>query len=699
MAMAASSENVITPAVLRLCGGKVGKHLGKVWRDAWRPPLNIKISEWSAEYRRMPSSVTSEPGRYNPWRLPWQGFILDAIGGGKYLDHILIGAAQVMGKTEILNSVVGFYIHAHPSPILVKYPSLDSAEAWSKYKFDPMVEATPVLRECLSASKSRNSANTILKKKFKGGSLVCVGANSPSGLRQTSRRVVIQDEIDADEVSAGEEGDPVTLADKRAESFRNAVKVKATTPTIKGHSRGWKILEDSTFHEWHAKCPSCGEFHVLQFEALRWDKQPGVDGKDRHDVSTAHYVAPCCGATWTDIDRQRAIMAGKAIARNPDSRIFGFHLGGMYKLIGGKDGYGSMLEEFADGFISAKRGGRESLKVWTNTFKAECWDDDDLEVSFKPDEVLARAESYDPAAVLPAGVLRITAGVDVQEDRIEVELVGWGAGEESWGIGYFVFHGTTERDDVWTELDKLLDREWLHPCGKKLRVETAFIDSGARQDRVFQFTAPRKVRGVYACKGVNTPGKVVPILPRKPSTNNKRKIPQWMIGVTDAKNQIYARLSSKPGEPRSMHFPKGCGYDQRYYRQLTSEKRKLRYQHGRPYYIWEADGRRNEPLDCRVYALAALRRSPFNEEELKRELAVFDGVAPVAPVTETVEQPRPGSMAALTEPAPLPVASPTQSPQAQAPQPKLAGAFKLPDYVPVSQRRPQNGGDAMFSRG
>lgn len=666
-----------TPCVLRFCQGQAARLLGKVWAEAWRPPLNMKISEWAAEYRRLPSSMSSEPGRYNPHRLPWQAYILDAIGSGKYQDHILIGAAQVMGKTEILNSVVGYYIHAQPSSILVKYPSLDSAEAWSKYKLDPSIEATPVLREAMSAAKSRNSDNTILKKKFRGGSLVCIGANSPSGLRQSSRRVIIQDEIDADELSAGREGDPVDLADKRAESFRNAVKVKATTPTILGQSRGWRILEKSTWHEWHAKCPACGAHHVLEIENIRWDKTK--EGEvEKHNTQGAWYHAPCCGAKWTDLDRQRAIMSGRAVARNPESRIFGFHLSGLYKLIGGKDVFENMLHEFADGFLEAKRGGRESLQVWTNTFKAECWDDSDAEIVLNADQVISRAEAYDPTRILPAGVLRITIGVDVQEDRLELEVVGWGRGEESWGLGYHVLIGSPEKDEVWCQLSELISREYLHPCGKALKAETVFVDSGAKQDRVFQFTAPRRAQGVFASKGLNVLGKQIPILPRKPSTNNKRKVHQWMVGVTAAKTAIYDRINSKPGEPRSMHFPIGQGYDSRYFRQLTSEKRKVRYQHGRPYYIFEADGRRNEPLDCRVYALAAQRRSTFFEEDLAKQMAC----APDSPVHA-------GSMATLTEPAP-----PPQAPS--SPQPVQDKAE--PRYVPISQRRKQSRGETIFSR-
>ena len=177
----------LTASVLARMKGREVKLLAKAWKT-WRPPLKLTISQWADEFRRMPMGVTSEPGRYSSERLPWCKFILDTIGGRTYRDTILVGAAQVMGKTEILLSVCGYYIHADPSPILVKYPTKESGEAWSKAKFTPMVDATPVLREIIGDSKSRDGGNTITNKKFAGGGLTVIGANSPSGMRQRSKR-------------------------------------------------------------------------------------------------------------------------------------------------------------------------------------------------------------------------------------------------------------------------------------------------------------------------------------------------------------------------------------------------------------------------------------------------------------------------------------------------------------------------------
>ena len=680
----------LTASVLARMKGREVKLLAKAWKT-WRPPLKLTISQWADEFRRMPMGVTSEPGRYSSERLPWCKFILDTIGGRTYRDTILVGAAQVMGKTEILLSVCGYYIHADPSPILVKYPTKESGEAWSKAKFTPMVDATPVLREIIGDSKSRDGGNTITNKKFAGGGLTVIGANSPSGMRQRSKRVILQDEIDADEHSAGVEGDPVTLADKRSGAFADAVLVKASTPTIAGQSRSWKLLENSTFHEWHVVPDCCGKSQVLKMSCLKWEKTKGDKGKDIHHPETAKYFCEHCGVAWDDLDRQRAIMAGKPIARNPAAKTFGFHLSGLYKLIGGNTNYSSMLEEFVADFLEATKGGPETLKVWKNTFAAECWEEEFEKLDEKA--ALARAEDYAPDVVLPKGVLRIEGAADVQGDRIEAELIGYGEGEETWGLGYHVFHGDTAQlsSQCWADLDKLIATTLKHAGGATMAVKSFFVDSGTKQDEVLKFTGPRKARGVFACKGYNSAGKVIPILGRKASINNKRKVPQWIIGVTSAKTVIYGRIMLPVPGAGSMHFPKGYGYDARYFKQLTSERRYQRYSHGRAYYIYEAGDRRNEPLDIRVYALAAHRRVLFDAATLRAELAT-----PVSAATETAPKTEaersnlpadvgPKAQGLVFESAPLD--KPTGN----------AGGFKLPDYVLMSQREGgENKGASIF---
>ena len=651
-----------------------GKLLAQVFA-LFRPPPKLTVAEWAEKYRVLSRGATAEPGKYRCDRVPYQREIMESFTDQNVRETVLCIASQV-GKTELMNNVVGYFIHADPSPMLIKYPTLDAGKGWSKEKLDPMLQDTPALAGLIQDARSRDSGNTILQKTFPGGFLRIAGANSPSGLRRASCRVILQDEIDSDPPSAGTEGDPCALADRRSSNYGNAVKIKMSTPTLKGESRIWSLLEDSDYRTWRAVCPHCGKAQELVWSNLKWESD--IEGKPMPE--TAHYLC-VDGCKWDDLDRQRAIMRGHWAARQPFKGRRGYHVSGLYKLMGQKPQFRSMLHEFAVEFLEAKRGGPETLKSWTNTFLAEPWEESSEKIDEK--EILERAEDYNPDEMLPEEVLRIDGAADVQEDRIEAELVGYGEDEETWGLGYAVFFGDTSKDEVWNELDAFIAKMFKHPLGETIGCTTFFIDSGAKQDRVLQFTAPRRARGVFASKGYNSPGKQIPILPRKPSINNKRKVPQWIVGVTSAKTVIYDRLTLPVPGPRSMHFPKGFGYDARYFRQLTSEKRKQRYAHGKPYYIFESGGKRNEPLDIRVYALAAHRRVVFNAEAERKQLG-----GDAKPKTETPKEG--GTMMDLAEPMPAPAVN---QPAAAAPR----GTVILAPYVPVSQRS-QGQGEVIFRR-
>jgi phage terminase large subunit GpA-like protein len=670
----------MSQAIKKYCRANDKAALVRAWKFL-RWPMKMTVAEWAEKYRILSRGASSEPGKYRCDRVPYQREIMESFTAPDVRETVLCIASQV-GKTELMNNLIGYMIHADPSPILVKYPTLDASKGYSKEKLDPMIQDTPVLAALIQDARSRDSGNTILQKSFPGGFIRIAGANSPSGLRRASCRVVLQDEIDSDPFSAGEEGDPCALADRRASNFSNAVKVKMSTPTVKGRSKIWALLEDSDFRTWRAICPHCNKAQELTWAGVRWDK----DAEGKAMPETAYYLGEC-GCRWTDLDRQRAIVRGHWQARQPFKGRRGYHLSGLYRLMGHKPQFTSMLHEFAVDFLESKAGGPERMKPWMNTFLAEPSEEEFEKLDEK--SVLARAEDYNPDELLPAGVLRIAAGADVQDDRIECEFVGYGEGEETWGLGYHVIHGDTQADKVWEELDLLLAKTFTHPSGKVMGAATTFIDSGAKQDRVLQFTGPRRSRGIFASKGQNTIGKQIPIMQRKPSINNKRKVHQWMVGVTAAKTVIYSRIMLPVPGPGSMHFPKGHGYDTRFYHQLTSEKRMTRYSHGRPYYIYEAGNRRNEPLDIRVYALAAHRRLTFDTVAIRAEMAAI--VKPDAPTHAPAAEPA----ANQTQAQPERIVGNIVVERAPIPQPSAI----LPAYVPMSQRRGAGGtGESVFTQ-
>ena len=341
---------------------------------------------------------------------------------------VLMWGAQ-MGKTEVLLNTIGYFIDAQPAPMLIVYPTLDVSRKFSQKKLTPMLEESPRIKDAVRDPRTRDSGNTILSKEFRGGSLVVAGSNSPASLRQLSCRVIVQDEIDSFEPSAGAEGDPCFLADARATNFHDAVFLKASTPTIRGASRIEAMFEESDQRHWHCPCPHCGEFQTLKWSQVKWPQ-------DRPEE--AYYLCEHCEREINDTQRVQMVMAGKWVATHPERRARGYHLSGLYRIMGRKRQFNSYLHEFAVQFLEAKHKGRESLKVWTNTFLAETWEEKGERVSLT--DAMERAEDYktDP---LPAGVGVLTCAVDVQKDRLEYEVMGWGIAEESWGVLRGAIHG------------------------------------------------------------------------------------------------------------------------------------------------------------------------------------------------------------------------------------------------------------------
>lgn len=571
--------------------------LEKLWRAIFEaiPPLPSQSpSQWANEYRRLSRDAAAESGKFTC--LPYQVEPMDSIVDPNVTETILDWAAQT-GKSELLNNCIGFLMHADPSPMLLVQPTVELYEAYSKERIAPMIRDTPVLKRLVRDARTRDSGNTTAFKQFPGGSLAMTGANAPAGLAGRPRRAVILDEIDRYPASAGSEGDPCALADKRAESFPNAIKIKTSTPTVKGLSKIEKCYEASDKRNWKVKCPHCEYEHVLLWSQVKWPEDKPEE---------AYLECPACACHLTDEDRISMVRKGRWVATAPFKGIRGYWLNGLNTLFRHHKGYKSRLHQFVVDFLKAKDGGGQTMRVWINTFLAETFEEDATKIDSKALE--SRCEEYTPESI-PEQVVLLTCAVDVQRNRLEYEVKGWGSDEESWGIKAGVFDGNTEEDEVWKNLDKLLDEEYTREDGVKLKLVRMFVDMGYKDKRVLQFCGPRLGRGVYPCKGVNRVGlNVPPILPAKPSRNNRARIPHWNIGVTAAKSALHDRIELEPG-PRSMHFgPAEYGFNSDYFAQFASEKRYLKYSFGQPYYIFEkeSDSIRNEALDLNVYNLAAL---------------------------------------------------------------------------------------------
>jgi len=512
---------------------------------------------------------------------------MDAVSDASIEQVVFIKSAQV-GATEIIGNVVGYYIDQDPAPILVIQPTLEMGQAWSKDRLAPMVRDTPALRGKIRDPRTRDSGNTQLHKTFPGGRLTIAGANSPAGLASRPIRVLLCDEVDRFPVSAGTEGDPVSLAKKRTAAFWNRKIVLASTPTIKGKSRIEMAWEGSDQRRYFVPCPHCKVKQTLKWVQIRW----GKNGK-RHLPETTVYECERCGKSITDADKPEMLAAGEWRAGNRDSKVAGFHINEMYSPW-------TQFSEIVEAFLEAKKT-PETLKTWVNTTLGESWQE--AGDSVDEDPLYARREVYGPE--VPSGACLLTCGVDVQDDRLECEVVAWGPGEESWGIQYDVFHGDPGKEELWKRLDDHLNKTWLHESGVTLRITAAGIDTGGHYtEQTYRFVKPRQGRGVFALKGRGGAG--LPLVSGF-SKNNKGKVKLFSIGVDGAKETLYfSRLNAAEPGPGYCHFP--TSYNQEYFHQLTGEQKVQVESKGRMAHRWEpkTSHRRVEALDCRVYATAAL---------------------------------------------------------------------------------------------
>ncbi len=545
---------------------------------------------------------------------------------------VYIACSQGGGKTEILLNAAGYYIDHEPSPILVVEPNVEMAEGLSKDRLAPMVRGTPALAGKIAEARSRDSGNTIRHKEFPGGHITLVGSNSAAGLAMRPIRVLLFDEVDRYAPSAGTEGDPITLARARTSAFWNAREAAVTSPGLKG-GRSWGLWEQTDQSEFFVACPDCGASQHLRWDQVQWEK----DAEGRHRPETALYVCERCGVTWDDAKRWRAIRDGEyrptREAAKPGWR--GFRLPAMAVL-------GRKLAPMAQQWLEAQ-GNPEQLKAFKNTVLAEWWSEQ-FE-SLDETGLLSRREQLIEVGgrpEVPAPVALISAGVDVQDApaRLEVSVYGWGACEESWLLEHRVIHGDPSTLATWAALDEYLLAPWPRAIGGFDFIRGACIDTGGHHTAAaYDFCGSRFRRltpdggqvFVFAVKGFAGSGDVWPRQASRVTT----KVPLWPLRVDPAKEQLYGRLAiAKPG-PGYVHLPNSV--DHRFLAGLVSEKVEMTTNRkGFPVRTWKlkAAGARNEPLDCAVYAYAALCGLRAMGFDLEVEVAKL----PMRPVYEPPRQ-------------------------------------------------------------
>lgn len=559
------------------------------------PPPNITLSEWADRYRYLSTEAAAEPGSWHTDRAPYQREPMNAITDVHVRKVVLMWAAQ-MGKTDsVILNTIGFFMHYEPCPMMSLQPTVEMGQTFSKNRLAAMLRDTPVLRE-LTSQKSRDRNNTIMEKQFPGGYVAIQGANSPAALASRPIRILLADEVDRYPASAGIEGDPLLLAEKRQTTFWNSKEVVTSTPTIKGFSKVETEYEHSTKEVWNVPCPKCGKHQPLTWAKIKFDSE-GFRAGTNMEVGA---VCEHCKQESGEYEWKAMFSQGKYVAEFPRRKTRGFFVNALSSNF---TTWEKIVEDFLKAKDEAMNGNREPLKTWTNTVLAETWDEDGVQLDDR--ELMDRAEEY--GAEVPDGVIALTCGVDTQDDRFEYEIVGWGLGKESWGIEKGAIYGDLLKSDIWERLDAVLLRSFTKADGTQLTLAATCIDAqGHHTNEVDRFCLARWGRNVWSIKGKG--GMDVPFI-SNPTKNNRVKVPKFTLGVDTGKALLYDRLKvEKPG-PGYCHFPEGRGYDENYYRGLTAEKKIMTYKKGRATVAWVLKNqgfRRNEPLDIRNYATAAV---------------------------------------------------------------------------------------------
>ena len=546
---------------------------------------------------------------------PYQVAPMDAFTNPRVRVVVIMSAVQML-KTEFILNAIGYVIHLDQGPVLVLQFRDTDCEIFSKRRLAPMLRDTPILRGLVADSKGRSSNNTITDKTFPGGHIRIAASASPGNLAALPIRYLFCDEVDKYPASAAGEGDPITVAEGRLTEFdANSKEIMTCSPTIAGTSRVEKAYRDSDQQVFEIPCPKCGTFQELWgwegWGRVKWDRT--LSGRKKQ-ADSAYYecINPECKAHWSDLERWKAVNAGRYRAKAPFSGVSGFRISALNSLK-------KKLSEFVLKFLKVKDD-HEQLKVFVNTILAETWVDKGEAPEWK--SIVERQEGYAPCTV-PAGGLLLTAGVDVQHDRIEVEIVAWGRNRESWSVDYRILEGRTSEPAVWEKLADIVTETFPHESGAQMPISRMFVDSGdgTMTNDVYAWVRTQPEDRVTAIKGddrtnltgvpVSQPSSVDAVIGgRKYGLKIKR------IAVSFFKGELYSRLRLRPPTPQERergigyapgycHFPRGKNFGDEHFRQLTAEQlvsKKLK--NGRTRLEWRKDGR-NEALDCRNYARAA----------------------------------------------------------------------------------------------
>jgi phage terminase large subunit GpA-like protein len=575
----------------------------RAWHDGMAPEPALLVSSWADQHRMLGSRGSAEPGPWRTDRTPYLREVMDALAPAHPARRVVFMKGAQVGGTECGNNWIGYVIHHTPGPMLAVQPTTELAKRFSDQRIDPLLQDTPALRARVAPARARDSANRQLSKEFPGGHLVMTGANSAVGLRSMSARFLFLDEVDAYPGDVEGEGDPVALAEARARTFGWRRKtLMVSTPTIAGLSRIEREYLATDQRRYLVPCPFCGVMQDLRFERLRWD---------RAAPDSVRYLCEACDGRIGEEHKTAMLAAGqwRPTAISADPHAIGFHLSALYSPVG----WFAWAQVARD--WEAAQGDERALKTFRNTVLGETWQ----EAGDAPDwqRLYDRREVWEPGTV-PADGLFLTAGIDVQRDRLEASVWAWGADRQSWLVEHRVLAGAPHQPAVWDELRAFLGERWRHASGHLLPIATAAIDSGDGMTtaEVYAFVRRGAATRCLAIKGQDALRAAIGTPSSTEVRRNGRRmggVRVWPVGSSFLKGETYAwlrqerpTLESGSGYPAGyVHLPVHAAGEE-VCRQLTAEQMVVRRRrNGYRRHEWVKTRERNEALDCRVYTRAA----------------------------------------------------------------------------------------------
>lgn len=583
-----------------------GEDLRKYLLNALKPdPIHLSVSEWADERRYLSSKSSAEPGRWKTDRTPYLREPMDSLSPKDPCESVTMLFGAQLGKTETGLNWIGYIMDVAPGPLLMVQPNDKMIKQVVRQRLDPAIAESPSLSEKVSESKSRDGSNSLESKDFTGGIMLMSGAHAPAGLASMPIRYLFLDEVDRYPGDVGGEGDPVNLARARTRTFGNSKELITSTPTQKGSSRVEMEYSMTDQRHFYVPCPDCGKYQHLKFSQLEWDKDT-TDGKRIHHPETACYACEHCGSLIPEHKKTWMLEKGEWVPHAPEiKQKKGYFINSLYSPLGWYS-----WEQIVRDWINAQ-GNPSLLKTFVNTVLAEPW----IEKGEVPDweAIKRRALSY-PFGIAPQGVLFITYGVDIQRDRIEMEVKGWGRRFQSWSIDYIVIDGDTQKQETWDKLWAYKDKLWKVE-GAKVEIPMSMMAVDSSDQTMLVYTQVRKQADdrIMAIKGMDN--QIMHVGQPKymdidfDGKKVYRGVKMWPVGVSMIKTELYGFLRKQSPLESDEPYPDGfCffpDYNKEYFRQLTAEQRIQRTVNGKTSYRWEKIYERNEALDCSVYNRAA----------------------------------------------------------------------------------------------